>query len=186
MHLALAVGVVLGVMKFSLLFIGMKAGMPAGLSSLVLQCQAAFTILFATLLLREKPRRQQVAGMAIAVAGVVLVGVRLGSTAPLSAFLLVIGAAVCWGVANVATRKASPPDMFRFMVWVSAVPPIPLVLLSLVFEGPGTDLRALRGLDLSGAATALYVAWIGTLAGYGSGASCCARTAWQRCHRTRC
>lgn len=41
------VGLVLGVAKFGLLFIGMDRGMPAGLSSLVLQVQAVFTALFA-------------------------------------------------------------------------------------------------------------------------------------------
>jgi len=161
------VGIVLGIMKFSLLFIGMKAGMPAGLSSLVLQCQAAFTIAFAALLLRERPRPQQLAGMAVAVLGVALVGVRLGSTAPLSAFLLVIAAGICWGLANVATRKASPPDMFRFMVWVCAVPPVPLLIMSALFEGVDTDLDALRGLSFSGIAATVYVAWVATIIGYG-------------------
>ena len=40
----LAVGVAIGVVKFSLLFIGMDVGMPAGLASLVLQAQALFTV----------------------------------------------------------------------------------------------------------------------------------------------
>lgn len=48
------VGCTLGVVKFGLLFLGMHAGMPAGLSSLVLQSQAIFTALFAAVLLRER------------------------------------------------------------------------------------------------------------------------------------
>lgn len=162
----LIVGLVLGVAKFSLLFIGMKTGMPAGLASLVLQAQVVFTIAFATLFLRERPRRMQLIGMAVAIAGVVLVGVRLGTTAPMLAFLLIIAAAVCWGVANVATRKASPPDMFRFMVWVSTVPPIPLLLLSGLFEGVDRDVTALRTLPPSGIVATVYVAWCATLLGY--------------------
>ncbi|MGW1632500.1 EamA family transporter, partial [Streptomyces anthocyanicus] len=42
-----AVGLVLGVAKFGLVFVGMDAGMPAGLSSLVLQIQAVFTAVIA-------------------------------------------------------------------------------------------------------------------------------------------
>src|SRR3982751_1502443 len=61
-----AVGLILGVTKFSLLFGGMAAGMPAGLSSLVLQSQAVFTVIFAVLLLRERPGRRRVAGLAVA------------------------------------------------------------------------------------------------------------------------
>ena len=58
----IAVGLVLGVAKFSFLFIGLHAGMPAGLSSLVLQSQVIFTAVFAAIVLRERPRRCRSAG----------------------------------------------------------------------------------------------------------------------------
>ncbi|GIE75949.1 membrane protein [Actinoplanes philippinensis] len=160
----IAVALILAVTKFSLLFIGMAAGMPAGLSSLVLQSQAVFTMLFAVLLLRERPRPVQVAGLAVAVAGVVLVAAR--TTAPLPAFLLVVGAAAAWGLSNVATRKASPPDTLRFMVWVSAVATGPLVLLTLIVDGPAADLAALRAIDTPAVLSLLYIALISTLAGF--------------------
>jgi O-acetylserine/cysteine efflux transporter len=160
----IAVALVLAVTKFSLLFIGMEEGMPAGLSSLVLQSQAVFTMLFAVLLLRERPRPVQLAGLAVAVAGVVLVATR--TTAPLPAFLLVIGAAAAWGLSNVATRKASPPDTLRFMVWVSAVATGPLVALTLIFDGPAADLAALRAIDTRAVLSLLYIALISTLAGF--------------------
>ncbi|MEU7841676.1 EamA family transporter [Micromonospora sp. NPDC049114] len=162
----LIVGIVLGVLKFSFLFIGMHVGMPAGLASLVLQSQAAFTIVLATLLLRERPRAVQLVGLGVAMAGIVLVGTRLGGTTPVAGFLLVLAAAACWGLANIATRKANPPDMFRFMVWVSVVPPLPLLILSAVFEGVQDDLAALRSMSVSGVVAAVYVAWVATLLGY--------------------
>ncbi|MFI6015446.1 EamA family transporter [Streptomyces sp. NPDC051243] len=162
----IAVGVALGIMKFSLLFIGMHIGMPPGLASLVLQGQAVFTMIFAGVLLKEKPRGVQMAGMLIAATGMVLVAVESGDAWPISGFLLVVGAAACWGLSNIAMRKASPPDMFRFMVWVSVVPPLPLALISLPVEGVHRDLNALRELGLSGIAAAVYVAWIATLFGY--------------------
>jgi O-acetylserine/cysteine efflux transporter len=162
----IAVGVALGIMKFSLLFVGMNIGMPAGLASLVLQGQAVFTMGFAVVLLKERPRGMQVTGMLIAAAGMLLVALESGDGWPIAGFLLVVGAAACWGLSNIAMRKASPPDMFRFMVWVSVVPPVPLVLLSLPLEGAHRDLDALRHMGLSGIAAAVYVAWIATLFGY--------------------
>ncbi|GAA0425262.1 membrane protein [Actinoplanes capillaceus] len=158
------VALVLGVVKFSLLFIGMHAGMPAGLSSLVLQSQAVFTMLFATLFLRERPRPVQLAGLAVAIAGVAVVATRM--TANLPAFLLVIGAAAAWGVSNVATRKASPPDTLRFMVWVSALATGPLIILTLLVDGPAADLAALRAVDTEAVLALLYIALISTLAGF--------------------
>ncbi|MEV6193451.1 EamA family transporter [Streptomyces sp. NPDC051920] len=163
-----AVGLVLGVAKFGLLFIGMDAGMPAGLSSLVLQIQAVFTAVFAIAFLGERPTRVRLAGMAVALAGVGLAAVDEGTSGPLGAFALVVTAAACWGLSNVLTRKASPPDALNFMVWVSTVPVLPLLGLSLLTEGPSRDLDALGALDLQGAGVVVYVAWITTVFGFGA------------------
>ncbi|MFD4760321.1 EamA family transporter [Streptomyces sp. NPDC058439] len=162
------VGLVLGVAKFGLLFIGMDRGMPAGLSSLVLQVQAVFTALFAALTLGERPGRIRVLGMGVALAGIGVAAVDEGAGGPVLAFVLVIAAAACWGVSNVLTRKAAPPDSLNFMVWVSTVPVLPLLGLSLVFEGWDRDVDALAALDWSGAAIIVYVAWITTVFGFGA------------------
>jgi O-acetylserine/cysteine efflux transporter len=162
------VGLALGVAKFGLLFIGMDRGMPAGLSSLVLQIQAVFTAVFAAVVLGERPGRVRVLGMSVALAGIAVAAVDEGASGPVLAFLLVIAAAACWGVSNVLTRKASPPDALNFMIWVSTVPVLPLLALSLLFEGPAADLDALRSLDWSGAGTIVYVAWGATVFGFGA------------------
>jgi O-acetylserine/cysteine efflux transporter len=163
-----AVGLALGVAKFGLLFIGMDAGMPAGLSSLVLQIQAVFTAIIAFALLGERPTRVKLYGMAVALCGVGLAAVDEGTAGPLGAFALIVAAAACWGLSNVLTRKASPPDPLNFMVWVSTVPVLPLLGLSLLTEGPSRDLDALRALDWQGAAVVVYVAWITTVLGFGA------------------
>ncbi|MCX4990774.1 MULTISPECIES: EamA family transporter [unclassified Streptomyces] len=163
-----AVGLALGVAKFGLLFIGMDAGMPAGLSSLVLQIQAVFTAIVAFAFLGERPTRVKLCGMAVALCGVGLAAVDEGTAGPLGAFALVIAAAACWGLSNVLTRKASPPDPLNFMVWVSTVPVLPLLGLSLLTEGPSRDLDALRALDWQGAGVVVYVAWITTVFGFGA------------------
>ncbi|MET9476403.1 EamA family transporter [Streptomyces sp. NPDC002917] len=162
------VGLVLGVAKFGLLFIGMDRGMPAGLSSLVLQVQAVFTALIAATALGERPGRVRVLGMAVALAGIGVAAVDEGASGPVLAFVLVIAAAACWGVSNVLTRKAAPPDSLNFMVWVSTVPVLPLLGLSLLFEGWDRDADALAALDWSGVGIIVYVAWITTVFGFGA------------------
>ncbi|WP_329198472.1 EamA family transporter [Streptomyces sp. NBC_01435] len=162
------VGLALGVAKFGLLFIGMDRGMPAGLSSLVLQVQAVFTALFAAVALGERPGRVRVLGMGVALAGIGVAAVDEGAGGPMLAFVLVIVAAACWGVSNVLTRKAAPPDSLNFMVWVSTVPVLPLLGLSLLFEGWDRDAEALAALDWSGAGIIVYVAWITTVFGFGA------------------
>ncbi|GGW29069.1 EamA family transporter [Streptomyces xantholiticus] len=162
------VGSVLGVAKFGLLFMGMDSGAPAGLSSLIVQIQAVFTALFAFTVLGERPGRVRAAGMAVALAGIAVAAVDEGTSGPLLGFALVIAAAACWGVSNVLTRKASPPDALNFMVWVSTVPVLPLLALSLFMEGADRDLAALSSLDWTGAGVVLYVAWVTTIFGFGA------------------
>ncbi|MEV5158412.1 MULTISPECIES: EamA family transporter [unclassified Streptomyces] len=164
----IGVGLALGVAKFGLLFIGMDRGMPAGLSSLVLQVQAVFTALFAALALSERPGRRRVLGMGVALAGIGVAAVDEGAGGPVLPFALVILAAACWGVSNVITRKAAPPDSLNFMVWVSTVPVLPLLGLSLLIEGWDRDTEALASLDWTGAGTVVYVAWISTVFGFGA------------------
>ncbi|GLX05876.1 EamA family transporter [Microbispora sp. NBRC 16548] len=161
----LATGASLGVAQYGLLLLGMRAGMPAGLTSLVIQVQAVFTALFATALLGERLGPRRIAGMAVAFGGLGLIaaGVAARSGAiPFGAFLLCVGAAAGWGLGNVATRKAAPPDSLRFMVWVSAVSAPPLLMLSLVTEGPSS----LTSFTAEGVGAVLYTAFLSTLGGF--------------------
>src|SRR5687767_11994515 len=50
----LGYGAGFGVLQFAFLYLAMDAGMPAGLSSLVLQSSAPFTVVLAAVLLRER------------------------------------------------------------------------------------------------------------------------------------
>lgn len=164
----IGVGLALGVGKFGLLFVGMDQGMPAGLSSLVLQVQAVFTVLIAFAALRERLTRTKALGMAVALAGIGVAAYDEGASGPVLAFTLVIAAAACWGVSNVLTRRAAAPDPLNFMVWVSAVPVLPLLALSLLFEGWDRDAAALAALDWTGVGIILYVAWVVTVFGFGA------------------
>ena len=163
----LAVGGAIGVVKFSLLFVGMDVGMPAGLASLVLQVQAFFTLAFAAVLLRERLHAAQVAGLVLASAGLALVASGLDGVATPAGFALVVAAAAAWGVGNVAIKRAAPADPFRFMSWMCLVPPIPLFVLSLTFEGPRAVGDALAGIDLGGLGAVAYIAFAATTVGWG-------------------
>lgn len=160
----LGTGLVLGVMKFSLLFVAMAHGMPAGLASVVMQAQALFSVVFAALLLQERPGAMQWSGMAIAAGGLAVIGLDMGVGASLVAFGLVILAAACWGFANILTRRAAAPQPLAFMVWVSAVPPLPMFGLSWMFEGEAAIMDALQSLDARGVMAVLYIGLLSTTA----------------------
>lgn len=163
----LGIGLVLGVVKFSLLFVGIDSGMPPGLSSLVLQSQAFFTVLLAMVFLGDRPYLRQFVGMAVAVAGISIIAVDLGTASSMVGFLLVIAAGATWGLSNILTKKAAAPDALRLMVWVSAVPPLPLFIMSWLFEGRDAIGGALKNFTLVGVGSVVYLAFIATILGFG-------------------
>jgi O-acetylserine/cysteine efflux transporter len=165
-RIVLGFGFLLGVVKFGLLFVSLDLGLPVGLSSLLLQLQVIFTIGFAAVALRERPRREQVAGAAIAFAGLAVIGIDRAASAPVLPFALILGAAAAWGVTNVMTRMAQPPDPLALLVWASLVPPLPLLGLSLLFEGPAEIGDALAGVDAAAIAALLFVALVSGLFGF--------------------
>jgi O-acetylserine/cysteine efflux transporter len=154
--------------QFSLLYEGIHAGMPAGLSSVVMQSQAIFTVVFAVLLLGERPRGRQVAGLVVATLGIGLVATRLGPDRPAVAFALVLAAAASWGATNLVIRVAAPGDMLGFLVWVSAIAAPVMVAIALAVEGPARDLAGLRALDPTALGSLAFIAWLSTLAGWGA------------------
>src|SRR3954453_7607530 len=159
----IAVGVFLCAGQFGLLFLGIEKGMPAGLASLVLQLQAAFTVGLAVLLLKERPRPAQLAGGALALGGIGIIAAGRASAVPLGALALTIGAAASWGFGNVATRKARSPNPLGLLVYSSLVPPIPLLSLSLLTErGDPVSINA------AGILALLYVVVLSTLVGFGA------------------
>lgn len=160
----IGVGLVLGVTKFSLLFLAMAWGMPAGLASVVMQAQALFSVVFAALLLGERPRQMQWFGLSIAACGLVVIAGDMEGSVGLIAFVTLIAAAACWGLANIMTRHVAAPNPLAFMIWVSAVPPLPLLGLSWVFEGPDAIAAAFGGLDLHGICAVLYIGLLSTTA----------------------
>ncbi|GLW89868.1 EamA family transporter [Actinokineospora globicatena] len=143
------VGLFTGTGQYALLFLGMAAGMPPGISSLVLQAQVLLTLLVAATVLRERPTKRQLLGLSIAVVGLVIVGFNRGGTVPLVALLLVLAAAGSWAIGNVCTRIAQPDDGFRLTIWSCLIPPVPLFLLSIATEGADRGLTAIADADIT-------------------------------------
>ena len=165
--IVVAFGLSFGLALYGFLNLGMAWGMPAGLSSLVLQTQAFFTMVMAFLLLGERPSRYQVIGAAIAFGGIaVIASERLEATSLLPLGMVIL-AAMSWGLANVITKKAGRVNAISFTVWGSLVAPLPLLLLSLLTEGWPAVSAALAGFSLSDAGLIAFLAYPATLLGGG-------------------
>jgi O-acetylserine/cysteine efflux transporter len=163
-----AYGLAIGVGQFGLLFVAVKLGMPPGLGSLVVQLQVFFTMGLAVAFLGERPKPVQWLGAVVAFGGIGVIGFERLEGAALLPLLMVVGAAFFWGAGNTITKQAGKIDMLGFVVWSSLVPPLPLLVLSLLLEGPGAISSAVANITWLGAGSLLFMAWCATLFGFGT------------------
>ncbi len=86
--------------------------------------------------------------------------------ASLGPVLLVILAAVFWGIGNVIGKRAGKIDMLAFVVWAALAVPIPLILASLIFDG-AAPLAALMRPSLTLILCVMLLAYGATVISYG-------------------
>lgn len=122
--------------QFVFLFFAMEAGLPPGLTSVLVQMQGPLTVVLAALFLREHATRGQWLGLCLAVAGVVLIAHSVESTASLFAIGLALLSALTWATGNLFFRTARGVSMFAVTIWASVLPPIPLAVTALAIDGP--------------------------------------------------
>jgi O-acetylserine/cysteine efflux transporter len=167
-RMLIAYGLAIGVGQFGLLFVAVKWGMPPGLGSIVVQLQVFFTIGLAMMAFGERPKPVQWLGALVAFGGIGVIASERLDGAALVPLLMVVLAAFFWAIGNTVTKRAGKIDMLGFVVWSSLVPPIPLLALSLLIEGPGAIPAAVQHITWLGGGSLLFMAWLATLFGYGT------------------
>ena len=163
-----AYGVAIGAGQFGLLYLAMAGHIAPGLASLVIQTQVFFTIGLAMLADGERVRPVQGVALALAVAGIVVIGLNTGGDTTAFGLALVLLAAASWAAGNQVTRTMGRVPMLNMVVWSSLFALPPLALLSLWFEGPA---RWQAGLAAATAPVWVAVLWQSagnTLFGYAS------------------
>ena len=168
----LGYGLGFGILQFAFLYWGMAAGMPAGLASLVLQASGPFTVFLGMTVLRERVRPSQMAFLLVAMAGLGVVGwQRFDSSASLLPFLLTLAGAFGWAIGNICNRQAHSTEPVKLTMWMSVVPPVPMLIVALLVEGPDRIGQSLTTLatptGLLGLAGLIYTVVIATVIGSG-------------------
>jgi len=159
-------GLVFGIGLWGVVNLGIKAGLSAGIASLVLQFSAFFTILLGGWVFKEALTRFQVLGMLIALAGLLcIISISDGSVS-LSGVLLVLVGAASWSVANIINKKASTRDVFGFLVWSSAFAPIPLFALDYAVKGSVGYTTLVNQIDTTAVLSILFQVYPNTLFAY--------------------
>ena len=139
---------------------------PVGLASVVVQSQALFTVAFAAAAFREIPTRVQIAGIAVAAVGLLMICGTVGFDFSVGAFAVLMISPVSFAIGNLSLRQARDVPMFDLFAWLCLVPPLPLLALALVADGPQATWHSLWQMSLTGWASMLFVGAISTSIAY--------------------
>jgi O-acetylserine/cysteine efflux transporter len=159
-------GLFTGLGQFGLLNLAMRHDITPGLASLVLQLQVFFTVALAAKIVREPIRGFQFAAMALAAAGLLVIGLSAKASATPLGMTLTLLAALSWAIANLCVKSAGRVNMLAYVVWSSLICAPPLVLWAVLAEGLGPTLEAVRAASLSTWLAVLWQSVGNTLFGY--------------------
>ena len=160
-------GLFVGMGQFGLLYLAMRSEISPGLASLVIQTQVFFTLLLAMRLNGERVQAATGLGLAFAVAGIgVIVAHTDGTTTPLG-LAMVLAAAFSWACGNLVGKRAGAVNMLAYVVWSSAFAVPPLVVLTLLVDGPAHIATALAAAEAGTWGAVLWQSFANTLFGYG-------------------
>jgi O-acetylserine/cysteine efflux transporter len=151
--------------QFVLLFFAMQAGLPPGLTSVLVQLQGPLTLVVAAIGLQERATAGQWAGLAVAMVGVVLIGRSVEASASLVAVALALLSALSWAVGNLFLRETRAASVMSVTAWACLIPPLPLLAIAVLHEGVTAALAPILAPTWRGWIVLLYtvvpVMWLG-------------------------
>lgn len=159
-------GLLFGVGMCWLMNYGMFLGVSAGVTSLLLQFSAFFTVIWGVLLFGEKMTGIQVAGILMALVGLMFIIHVTNSDAENLGLILILLGALCWSLCNVLVKKSKVIDIFSFVVWSSLYATPPLYLMTYWVKGAEPFQVLFTGLKTPVLLSILFQAYVATIFGY--------------------
>lgn len=177
LKLLLIYGLTISFGQFAFLFCAIRVGMPAGITSVILQSQAFFTLLLGAILLKESLQITHFIGMLIAVAGLTILakGATTGGLddIPLLGLIFTLIAGFSWACGNITNRmimqnqSKEKCSALSLVSWSALIPIIPFFVSSWIFEGEQAISQGLAGFNWPVFGTIIYLAYLSTFVGYG-------------------
>ena len=134
---------------------------------MLFRSQVVLTILAAAVVLRERPTRPQTIGVVLGSVGLVVVAAGRNGHVPLPALLLCVLGACSWAVGNVVVRALKVPGGLGLTIWSALVVPVPILLLSLLIDGPHGMASGLSAFGWKAVVSTAYTAGLASFVGYG-------------------
>src|SRR3954467_6116176 len=164
--LLIAISMTLFLGQFLAQAYGIAHGVSVGLSSVIVQSQALFTIGFAVIAFREWPTPAQGLGIGIATIGLLLICATVGYDFSIAAFAVLMISPVSFAIGNLLLRRAQRVPMFDLFAWLCLTAAIPLLALTLAADGARATGYALVHMSLTGLVCMLGLGGISTSIAY--------------------
>ena len=145
---------------------GIAHNVPVGLTSVVVQSQALFTVAFAALAFSEIPTRVQIIGIAVATLGLLMICLTVGYDFTVGTFAILMISPISFAVGNLLLRRARGAPMFELFSWLSLIAAVPLYALSFATEGFGGVWNSLTHMSLAGAVSIFLLGAVTTSLAY--------------------
>jgi O-acetylserine/cysteine efflux transporter len=145
---------------------GIAHGVPVGLSSVIVQSQALFTIAFAAVCFREVPTPMQSVGIAIAAAGLLMICGTVGYDFSVGAFATIMFSPIAFAIGNLLLRKASGAPMYDLFAWLCLTAAVPLIAIALVSNGPVPTWHEVTHASLTAVTCMLFLGGVATSLAY--------------------
>ena len=129
----IAIGLMMGAGNFALLFVGLQTASPSA-AAVVIQIGVPFTTLLSVIVLGERIHWRRGLGIALTLAGVVLVVWNPEGLALSAGLWFVVGAAFTGSLGAVLMKQVEDVAPLRFQAWVGLVSLVPLTIASALFE----------------------------------------------------
>jgi O-acetylserine/cysteine efflux transporter len=164
--LLIAISLTLFLGQFLAQAYGIAHGVPVGLSSVIVQSQALFTIAFAVIAFGERPTPMQTAGIAISVVGLLMICGTVGYDFSTGAFAILLISPVSFAIGNLLLRRAQGAPMFDLFAWLCLTSAIPLFALTLATDGAEPTWHAVAHMSLTGLICMLSLGALSTSIAY--------------------
>ncbi len=158
--------ITLGVLQYSLLYYGMSTGLSAGLSAVILQTQSFFTVIMSTILIKEKPRLNEILGLLIGALGVMILLINNNGDFKIEAVLIILAAAISWGIANIQLKNLGNVNMVSFLIWISPFAAIVLFIISFILEYDLVLNIDFSNVEIKVFLSIFYTAYLSTVIGF--------------------
>jgi O-acetylserine/cysteine efflux transporter len=164
--LLIAISMTLFLGQFLAQAYGIAHGVPVGLSSVIVQSQALFTIGLAVIIFNERPTPMQTAGIGIATIGLLMICGTVGYDFSVAAFAVLMISPLSFAAGNLLLRRAQNVPMFDLFAWLCLTAALPLFVLTLATDGVASTWLALSGMSLTGLVCMLCLGGVSTSIAY--------------------